>query len=159
MGPEVALKTFAEFARATESQDPFAASGVLNYMPLMPGFADCLADPTSPPDMSPFVAAREAYLGIFNEVFAEKTLDALVFPQMREALGPWNGADSIHETTVNEINIAGLPGIVVPAGYYESGAPFCLIVVGPMWSEAKLLGLAHAYEQATRHRKAPALMP
>jgi aspartyl-tRNA(Asn)/glutamyl-tRNA(Gln) amidotransferase subunit A len=58
---------------------------------------------------------------------------------------------------VSEINIAGLPGVTVPAGYYQSGAPFNLIIVGPMWQEAKLLAIAYAYEQATRHRKAPVL--
>jgi aspartyl-tRNA(Asn)/glutamyl-tRNA(Gln) amidotransferase subunit A len=30
-----------------------------------------------------------------------------------------------------------------------------LIFVGPMWSEADLLGLAYDYECATGHRKAP----
>lgn len=157
MGPDVALKSFAEFAAATEAQDPFAPDGVLNYMPYMPVFLACIANPATPPDMSAFAAAREAHLRVFNRVFAENKLDALVFPQMRSALGPWDGEDIIHETTVNEINIAGLPGIVVPAGYYASGAPFSLILVGPQWSEAELLGLAYAYEQATKHRRAPKL--
>ncbi len=68
-----------------------------------------------------------------------------------------HGSETIHETTVCEINIAGLPGVVVPAGRYASGSPFCLIFVGPLWSEADLLGLAYDYEQATRHRAAPDL--
>jgi len=157
LGPGAALKTFSQFAAATVKEDPFAPDGVLDYMPLMPGFAACLADPVTPPDMSGFVAAREAYLRIFNAVFAEKRLDALIFPQMRGPLGARDGDDSIHETTVNEINIAGLPGVVVPAGYHEGGAPFCLIIVGAQWSEASLLAFAHAYEQATKHRKAPSL--
>jgi aspartyl-tRNA(Asn)/glutamyl-tRNA(Gln) amidotransferase subunit A len=61
----------------------------------------------------------------------------------------------IAETTVSEINIAGLPGVTLPAGYHDSGAPFCLILVGRMWSEARLLAYAFDYEQATRHRRAP----
>lgn len=65
--------------------------------------------------------------------------------------------DIIHETTVSEINIAGLPASTGPAGRYASGAPYNLIVVGPMWSEAALIGIAYAYEQATRHRKPPML--
>ena len=76
---------------------------------------------------------------------------------MRSALGTLHGSDTIHETTVSEINIAGLPGVTVPAGAYASGAPFCLIVVGPRWSEAELLACAYAYEQATQHRRAPVL--
>ena len=49
---------------------------------------------------------------------------------MRAALAPLHGGEPIPETTVSEINIAGLPGVTVPAGAYESGAPFCLIFVG-----------------------------
>jgi amidase len=58
---------------------------------------------------------------------------------------------------VGEINIAGLPGIAVPAGYYESGSPFGLIFVGRQWDEAALLGYAYAYENGTNHRKVPHL--
>ena len=43
---------------------------------------------------------------------------------MREQLPPLHGGGTIQETTVGEINIAGLPGVTVPAGFYASGAPF-----------------------------------
>ncbi len=76
---------------------------------------------------------------------------------MRGPLSPLHGSEVIQETTVSEINIAGLPGITVPAGYYASGAPFGLIFVGRMWSERLLLSLAYDYECATKHRRAPAL--
>jgi Asp-tRNA(Asn)/Glu-tRNA(Gln) amidotransferase A subunit family amidase len=76
---------------------------------------------------------------------------------MRTALAPLHSGERIEETTVSEINIAGLPGVTMPAGYYASGAPFCLIFVGPLWSEAELLAYAFAYEQATHHRRAPVL--
>ena len=158
MGPDVALPTFAAFAAATAKEDAFAASGTLGYLRHLPPFAACLADPERPPDMSEFIALREAYLAIFDDVLARQRLDALVFPQMRESLAPLHGTTPIHETTVSEINIAGLPGVTVPAGYYASGAPFGLIFVGRMWSEADLLALAHDYECATRHRRAPVLV-
>ena len=158
LGPDAALKTFAEFAAATAREDAFAPSGVLGFMPHLPQFAACLADPSRPPDLSEFIAAREAYLAIFGEVFARERLDALVFPQMRDALGPLHGPAPIHETVVSEINIAGLPAVTVPAGYHDGGAPFGLVLVGPMWSEATLLALAYDYECATRHRRAPVLV-
>ena len=88
---------------------------------------------------------------------AARHLDALVFPQMRSELTALHGEDTIQETTVSEINIAGLPVVTVPAGYYGSGAPFGLVFVGPMWSEASLLALAFDYECATQHRRAPQL--
>ncbi len=157
MGPDVALRDFAAFAKATAAEDAFGPTGVLGFMPNLPQFAACLADPGRPPDLSEFIAAREAYLEIFETVFARERLDALLFPQMRDALAPLHGPDTIHETTVSEINIAGLPGVTVPAGYYGSGAPFGIILVGRQWSEADLLAYAYAYERATKHRRAPSL--
>ncbi len=157
LGPDAALKNFADFARATAADNVFGPEGRMSYLHTLPRFAACLADPSRPPDLSEFIAAKEAYLGLFDEVFERRQLDALVFPQMREELPSLHDTKVIQETTVSEINIAGLPGVIVPAGYYQSGAPFCLIVVGRMWSEGDLLSYAYAYEQATTHRRPPIL--
>ncbi|MCX8255784.1 Amidase [Beijerinckiaceae bacterium RH AL1] len=157
MGPDAALKSFAEFAAATKGEDCFAKGGVLFYMSALEPFRACFADPTVPPDLSDFLALREKYLEIFEAVMAQHRLDALVFPQMRNELPPLHGSEGIHETTVCEINIAGLPVLTVPAGAYASGSPFGLAFVGRMWSEADIIALGHAYEGATRHRKPPKL--
>ena len=158
LGPDAALKTFAEFAEATKAEAAFGPTGSLRYLADLPALQACLADPSAPPDMSEFHAAREAYLSIFTEVMDTHRLDALVFPQMRDPLPPLHGGEPIHETTVCEINIAGLPGVVVPAGVHEGGAPFCLIFVGRKWSEADLLAYAYDYEQATKYHAHPVLM-
>jgi amidase len=157
LGPDAALRSFGDFVAATAGEDVFGPSGVLSFMSNVPQFSQCRADPAHPPDQSEFIALREAYLEIIGDVFERNGLDALVFPQMRAELPPLFGGETIAETTVSEINIAGLPGVTVPAGYYGSGAPFCLIFVGLQWSEADLLAYAHAYECATQHRRAPAL--
>ena len=156
LGPDAALTSFAEFAAATQSESAFGPKGVLSYLHNLPQFAAALKSPTVPPDLSDFIALKEAYLRIVDEVFERERLDALVFPQMREEL-PAVKTGTIQETTVGELNIAGLPAVTVPAGYYASGAPFGLLFVGPLWSEAVLLALAHDYEQATQHRKPPRL--
>jgi Asp-tRNA(Asn)/Glu-tRNA(Gln) amidotransferase A subunit family amidase len=157
LGPSAALRSFAAFAAATAAEDAFGPKGVLSYLHQLPQFEACFADPTTPPDLSDFLTARESYLTVFTEVMARERLDALVFPQMRDELPPLHGPETIHETTVCEINIAGLPAVTVPAGTYPSGAPFNLIFIGPLWSEADLLGFAYDYEAATRYRTAPAL--
>jgi amidase len=157
LGPHAALKSFADFVVATAADDVFGPHGRLRFLHNLPQFAACLANPARPPDLSEFFAAKEAYLSVFEETFERHQLDALIFPQMREEISALNDGRVIQETTVSEINIAGLPGVVVPAGYYSSGAPFCLIIVGRMWSEGELLAYAFAYEQATKHRRAPAL--
>ena len=50
--------------------------------------------------------------------------------------------------------VAGYPHLTVPAGFVR-GLPIGLSFVGAAWSEARLLALGHAYEQATKHRRAP----
>lgn len=153
LGPDAALKTFAEFAAATAAENPFAPGGVLSYLDALPDFRAAMVDPTRPPALPEFIALKAAYLQIIDEVFDAHQLDALCFPQMREELPPLHGKGTIQDTTVGELNIAGLPAVTVPAGSYASGAPFELIFVGPLWHEAKLLSQAYAYEVATAHRR------
>ena len=46
-----------------------------------------------------------------------------------------------------------------PAGFNAKPAPFGVTFSGPAFSEAKLIGYAYAFEQATHHRVAPASTP
>jgi aspartyl-tRNA(Asn)/glutamyl-tRNA(Gln) amidotransferase subunit A len=53
-------------------------------------------------------------------------------------------------------NLAGLPGISVPCGFVRD-LPVGLQIVGPHFSEARVLNAAHAYQRATDwHTRAPA---
>jgi len=54
--------------------------------------------------------------------------------------------------------VAGYPSITVPAGYVH-GLPVGLSFFGAAWSEGRLLGLAYAFEQATKHRQQPKFIP
>ena len=45
-------------------------------------------------------------------------------------------------------NLAGIPGLSVPCGLSSAGLPIGLQLLGPFWSEARLLQLAHAYQNA-----------
>jgi aspartyl-tRNA(Asn)/glutamyl-tRNA(Gln) amidotransferase subunit A len=52
-------------------------------------------------------------------------------------------------------NLAGLPGVSVPCGFID-GLPMGLQLVGPHFSEAKLLNAAHQYQMATDwHKHSP----
>jgi amidase len=51
--------------------------------------------------------------------------------------------------------VAGYPHVTVPAGF-AGGLPVGLSFFGPAMADARLLGIAHAFESASRHRKAPA---
>lgn len=50
--------------------------------------------------------------------------------------------------------VAGYPHITVPAGFVY-GLPVGISFAGRAWSEPKLISLAYAFEQATKHRKPP----
>ncbi len=55
------------------------------------------------------------------------------------------------------VNLAGLPGMSVPAGF-SADLPVGLQLIGPHFSEAKLLNIAHRYQQATDwHTRRPSL--
>ncbi|WP_138468846.1 amidase [Poseidonocella sp. HB161398] len=153
LGPDAALKTWDEFVAATSAEDPFAKGAILGYLNELPDFVEAMKSPGTPPAMPAFTALKARYLALLDEVFARHELDALAYPQMLRELPELHSGDAILETTVGELNIAGIPGITVPAGYYASGAPFELIFLGRQWSEAELIRCAHAYEQATGHRR------
>jgi len=53
-------------------------------------------------------------------------------------------------------NLAGLPGISHPCGFGKDNMPVGLQLIGPWFGEAKMLGAAHQYQQATDwHRRMP----
>jgi aspartyl-tRNA(Asn)/glutamyl-tRNA(Gln) amidotransferase subunit A len=52
-------------------------------------------------------------------------------------------------------NLAGLPGLSLPCGFVE-GLPMGLQLIGPHFSESKLLNAAHRFQQATDwHKRSP----
>ncbi len=56
------------------------------------------------------------------------------------------------------VNLAGLPGMVLPCGFDGNGMPIGLQLIGKVWDEETILRVASAYETATDwHVKSPAL--
>jgi hypothetical protein len=103
------------------------------------------------------------YLTLFNRVLDKKNIDLLAFPQMFKEIEPINtDANDEHSSYPSVakpyINFLGLPEVVFPCGYYKSGAPFSLILIGRKWSQEKLLSCAYAFEQATKTPISPSLL-
>ena len=103
---------------------------------------------------------RRATADFFRDV------DALVLPSMpctappiatlkaqvngKEHDGAW-----IHRPFLSPHNLTGCPAVVVPMGFDTDGLPLSLQIVGPLLHEARVLGIAHAYEDATPELRRP----
>jgi len=55
-------------------------------------------------------------------------------------------------------NVAGQPALAVPNGFGPNNLPTGIQFTGKSWSEARLIAIAHAYQQATDwHTRRPKL--
>ena len=94
-----------------------------------------------------------------DAVMKKHRLDAIVAPTGNPAW-PTDLINGDHFTggSSTPAAVAGYPNINVPAGY-ASGLPVGISFFGRAWSEPKLIAIAFAYEQATRHRAPPKFIP
>jgi len=94
-----------------------------------------------------------------DKTMDENKLDALVAPTSGPAgLIDLVGGDYGPGGSSSFPAIAGYPDITVPCGE-KWGLPVGMSIFGRPWSEPVLLRIAFAYEQATKHRKAPKFLP
>ena len=106
-------------------------------------------------------AVRGAVLGLMEE----KKVDVLVYPtrsrqpEIIDPLTPYIVDRPPTPSLTSIANVTQFPDVIVPAGITRDKMPVTISFFGPAWSEPKLLAYAYSYEQATRHRVAPATTP
>ncbi|PIE11452.1 MAG: Asp-tRNA(Asn)/Glu-tRNA(Gln) amidotransferase GatCAB subunit A [Rhodobacterales bacterium] len=90
----------------------------------------------------------------FDQVFADG-VDAILTPATPSAAFPLGGMEDadpvkmyLNDVFTVTVNLAGLPGISVPAGLDHNGLPLGLQLIGRPWEEGDLLNTAYALEQA-----------
>jgi Asp-tRNA(Asn)/Glu-tRNA(Gln) amidotransferase A subunit family amidase len=94
---------------------------------------------------------------------AENGLDALVYPHQKRLVVPI-GQTQVERNGVLG-SVTGFPAITVPAGFSEPtkeapiGVPVGIEFLGRPWSEAVLIRMAYAFEQATKVRRPPVSAP
>ena len=88
----------------------------------------------------------------FEDVFAQG-IDGILTPATPSAafgLGAMAEADPVqmylNDVFTVTVNLAGLPGIAIPAGLDQQGLPLGLQLIGKPWEEGALLNLAYALE-------------
>ena len=102
-----------------------------------------------------------------DDAFAN--IDLVVLPTRRRTPRTVDASIKREETDVprnpelentGAFNIYGIPAISIPCGFTSKGLPVGLMIVGPRFSEGKVLALAHAFEQATDfHTRKPPIRP
>lgn len=98
----------------------------------------------------------------FEEVFAQG-VDAILTPATPSSafsLGEMANADPVqmylNDVFTVTVNLAGLPGIALPAGLDRQGLPLGLQLIGRPWEEGDLLNTAYALERAAGFVSKPA---
>jgi len=142
--------------------------GYASEGPLVPEWGDRLAAGTreiiesgraaSARDYLDAQERRREYAGAWGSFFSE--YDVLLAPSMPLPAFPTDveGPSSIDGVPVDPFfddwcalalpaNLAGLPSCAVPTGLTEDGLPVGMQVMGPRWSDARVLSVAAAHER------------
>jgi Asp-tRNA(Asn)/Glu-tRNA(Gln) amidotransferase A subunit family amidase len=111
-----------------------------------------------------YLIAREELATVILKVMADNSLDAIVFKGVEHQPTPiTDGVNPPYRNQwgVPDINtfLVYVPAIVVPAGFTSDNLPASVTFLGRPYDDGRVIGLAYAYEQATRHRKPPASTP
>ena len=85
--------------------------------------------------------------------------DVQVVPPTREQLNTRVWTTLTYPTNTLIAAQSWLPALSVPAGFAPGHLPVGLELMGRPYDEATLFRLAYAFEQATHHRRPPALSP
>ena len=122
------------------------------------------AEATKGLDDPDYKKAREAARRLagaegIDALIQDNHLDALIAPSYGPA---WRidvvTGDHGSGRSSNLPAIAGYPHLTVPMAM-DHGLPLGLSFIGPAWSEARLLALGYAFEQAAHAREAPRYIP
>ncbi len=102
--------------------------------------------------------SRAALRIAVQQLMDDQQLDALVYPTWSNPPRLIGDLNTPHgDNSQLFAPSTGFPAITVPMGYTRNDQlPAGISFFGRPWSEGRLIGLAFDYEQATRHRRAPA---
>jgi amidase len=102
------------------------------------------------------IKMREAYLKAMDG----QRIDALIMPAASYP-PKLNGDRNTTPTGTTTWIASGMhwPAMIVPMGYTGEDLPSGLQIIGRPWSDALLIEIAYAYEQATHHRRPPSTVP
>ncbi|WP_204524671.1 amidase family protein [Litchfieldia alkalitelluris] len=114
--------------------------------------------PEDDPDFYKSEVNREVYRLSILKAMADQEVDVFIFPTWNyppRKIGDW---ESPHGNNSYQMSPpTGFPALTVPMGFTYGNLPAGLQMLGRPFSEPTLIKYAYAYEQATKHRRAPEL--
>ena len=172
LGPSAPVQNLAEVIAFNNAHSAVA----LKYGQVLAEAADSLDISPASADTARYRADRAKDLDLaktrgLDVVYAGPDLrpgtaddfDAILFPANRGAnIAARAGYPSIvvpggFVTNLPELNVPAAPPF--PSGFNPKDAPYGVTFSGPAFSEARLIGFAYAFEQATKHRVPPDSAP
>lgn len=103
---------------------------------------------------------RDLLRAAVRRQLVENQLDAMVYPTWANPPRLIGDLNTPHGDNSQDLAPGtGFPAITVPMGYVQKTLPVGLQFFGEAWSEPRLIALAYAYEQSTRHRRPPETTP
>jgi Asp-tRNA(Asn)/Glu-tRNA(Gln) amidotransferase A subunit family amidase len=154
LGPAAPVKTLQEFI-AHGGFHPSLRNGLESDQRVADGLND--------PEYKNRLLRREDFRRAIMSVIAEHRLDALLYPHQRRLVARI-GDDQLERNGILSSG-TGFPAITFPGGFSPAtpsaplGVPVGIELLAGDWSEATLIKLAFAFEQATRYRKPPLSTP
>lgn len=128
---------------------------------LKPRIAEAYREVDSLMHNADFLARRdtqETMRAAVLELMQKYRLDALVYPF--RSVPPNKHGEPYPESDNSFSSVAGLPAIVLPAGYTkETNGPIAIEFLGGPFTEPTLFKLAYAFEQTAKIRKLPPTTP
>jgi Asp-tRNA(Asn)/Glu-tRNA(Gln) amidotransferase A subunit family amidase len=153
---------------AGSADAPFASREELLASPLLVQLTkyarDRLDRPKPPEAHCESLKARELLMTRLLQVMADHRLDAIMHKAVehqptliKDGVNPpyVNGKGAPHLNTF----LVFVPSVVVPAGFTADDLPAGITFLGRPYDDANMIRFAYAYEQATRHRRAPPSTP
>ena len=110
-----------------------------------------------------YIQAQRARVALNQEIRANfDRVDVIAAPTMARPPETFAALDpdeaNRRPNFTNPFNLTGLPAISIPCGFTQNGLPVGLQVGGRAFEEARVLGIAHAYERATPwHKRRPSI--
>ncbi len=104
---------------------------------------------------------RERFRRAVLEAMETHKLDAYAYPTWSNPPRRIGDLNTPHGDNSQVFSpTTGFPALSVPVGYTRGNQlPLGMTLLGRPWTEGRLVDLAYAYEQATRHRRPPASAP